>query len=256
MSGYNCIGKSATLQAVPMSIAPNHLHLTVDEYGRRILPETLTDEDKIALIFDEILHIDRNGTRTLTLTEVFKHHRFTVDQYDRMIDLGILDEDDKVELIHGEIVEKMSPIGASHMACLRRLNLVLGRHLEGHALTGIQDSVKLRDSEPEPDYSVLKKVEHEYLHVKPVASDVLLLIEVADSTLRRDRTTKKKLYAENGIPEYWIYNIYDKQVEVFCQPQPDGTYADARILTADDRISLISLPEVEINLSEILDILD
>src|SRR4051794_12530433 len=103
-------------------------------------------------------------------------HRFSVADYDRMIDTGILTENDPVELIRGEILEKM-PIGNPHSAAVKRLRTRLGDLLGASATFGVQDPVRLADSEPEPDITVLKPRADFYASAKPVAEDVLLLIE-------------------------------------------------------------------------------
>jgi Uma2 family endonuclease len=190
-----------------------------------------------------------------SMTSPREHYRFSVEQYELMIEHAILGKYDLVELIHGHILEKVRPVSAPHGAVKRHVNQILHDLIDEQAIVSACGSIRLADSMPEPDLFLLQRRDDDYMHAFPLASETLLVIEIADDTLEFDRTVKKKLYALNNIPEYWIYNIYDKQLEVFRQPQPDGTYADSQILTATDRISLVALPKAEIKLGEILDIL-
>ena len=163
-------------------------------------------------------------------------------EYDRMIDLGILKEDARVELIRGEIVAKM-PIGDPHVACVDRLNRLIVRAVGDDVTVSIQNPVRLADSEPEPDL-VLKRPAS---HGKPVPADILLLIEVAESSPEDDREVKGPLYAENGIAEYWIVKLVDRCLEAYRSPQSDGTYADMRTMRPGDRIDVAALAGVTID---------
>lgn len=184
------------------------------------------------------------------------HHKFTVADYDKMIEIGILQENEKLELIRGEIVEKMSPIGDLHSSTVRSINEYFGELPKSlkRFIVLVQDPLRLKDSKPEPDIVLLKRADHRYRKVTPAAADVLLLIEVADSSLGYDRTVKKSLYAENGIPEYWIVNLCDRCIELFRQPLPDGTYAESRSLSFQDSVSLAALPKIEILIAEMLEL--
>jgi Uma2 family endonuclease len=176
--------------------------------------------------------------------------RFTVERYDAMIDAGIFGENDAVELIRGEIVRKM-PIGDKHSACLMRLNEYLVQQIGKRAMFGIQNPIVLPDSEPEPDVSVVKRKDNYYADGKPRAEDVLLIIEVADSSLEFDRVDKLPIYAEAAIPEYWIVNLIEDLVEIYRDP--DGsTYATTNIVRRGDSIALLHLPDVTIAVSDIL----
>src|SRR5206468_3603856 len=119
-----------------------------------------------------------------------------------------LTEDDRVELIHGEVVKKMA-IGPRHAAAVKRLRRVFGELLGRRATLGSQDPVRLDDSEPEPDLSVLHFREDDYASEHPTPAEVLLLVEAADSSFGDDHEVKGPLYARNAIPEYWIVNLND-----------------------------------------------
>lgn len=169
------------------------------------------------------------------------HHRFSLADYAQMIDLGILTENDRVELIRGEIIEKMS-IGELHAACVKRLNRIFSTRLAQRACVGVQDPIRLADSEPEPDISLLKPRDDDYATSHPEPDDVLLVVEVAEASLDFDRNVKGPLYAENGIAEYWILNLIDRALEVHRAPDAGGRYADVRILKSGDATDLVRLP--------------
>jgi len=168
-------------------------------------------------------------------------HRFSVDEYEQMIERGILTEDDRVELIRGEIIDKMS-IGDEHAACVKRLNRLSSRMLGDRAVVSIQDPIRLADSAPEPDVALAKPRDDFYASGKPRAADVLLVIEVADTSLDADREVKRPLYAENGIAEYWIVNLGEACIEVHRQPRPDGTYQEVRTLRRGQTLDVAALP--------------
>ena len=176
-------------------------------------------------------------------------HRFTVSEYENMIALGILKEDARVELIHGEIVAKM-PIGDAHIACVDRLTRLMFLAVGDRATVSIQNPVRLPDSEPEPDL-VLKRPRKDF-YGKPGPPDILLLIEVAETSLEDDREVKGPLYAEAGVAEYWIVNLVDGCLEVHRDPQPTGNYADVQTLRPGDRIEVAALPGVTVEVGEVV----
>lgn len=147
---------------------------------------------------------------------------FNVEEYERMVEAGILTEDDRVELIEGEIVE-MSPIGSRHAACVKRLITLLAARVGASAILSVQDPVVLDDlSEPEPDVVLLRPRPDFYEHGHPRASDVLLLIEVSDTTLKYDRQIKMPLYARAGVREYWVINLQGDEIEIHAHPSGDA----------------------------------
>ncbi len=152
---------------------------------------------------------------------------FTVEDYYKMAETGILARSDRVELIDGEVIE-MSPVGSRHAACVKRLLRYLSAGLEERAVLGAQDPVRLNDlSEPEPDVAVLRPRDDFYASAHPGASDVLLLVEVSDSSLTFDRDVKLPLYAVNAVPEVWVVNLVEDLVEVHRAPR-GGTYTETR----------------------------
>jgi hypothetical protein len=144
-----------------------------------------------------------------------------VEEYHRMGEAGILHEDDRIELLDGQLYV-MSPIGSEHAACVRRLDRIFQRRAEPEALVSAQNPVVLgEDSEPEPDLALLSPRDDDYAAHHPRPEDVLLLVEVADSTEAFDRSTKLSLYAQAGIPEYWVVSLSDGHVHVYRDPKGD-----------------------------------
>lgn len=164
---------------------------------------------------------------------ILKRFRFSREDYHLLEKVGLLTEDSPVELINGEIIE-MSPINSLHAGTVKRLLRFLSNALTDQYLIGAQDPIDLGEySEPEPDLSILKYREDTYINSHPGATDILLLIEVADSSLEKDRTVKLPLYAQADIPETWIVNLQDKQIEVYGGPK-DGTYHKQSIYQMGD----------------------
>ena len=145
----------------------------------------------------------------------------TVEEYHKMGEAGILQEKG-IELIKGEIIA-MSPIGSKHASCVNLLNEILFEQLGRKVIISIQNPVQLNDSsEPEPDIALLKRTESRYFNQLPKADDVLLVIEVADTSVTYDREVKLPLYAESGIPEFWLINLEENEIEVYWQPAGDA----------------------------------
>jgi Uma2 family endonuclease len=158
----------------------------------------------------------------------FIRHRFTVDDFHAMVEAGALKEDDRVELIEGEVVE-MTPIGLRHAAAVNMLTrwLVTGCGLR--AIVQVQGPLHLGpDSEPQPDLLLLKPRDDFYRTRPATADDVLLLIEVADSSLLYDRTIKLPLYARAGLAEVWVIDLVRDEVEMHRDPSPSGFRSSER----------------------------
>jgi Uma2 family endonuclease len=172
---------------------------------------------------------------------------FSVDQYEQMIDTGILTENDRVELIRGKILAK-TPIGDAHVEVVNRLNRTFAKQLDESVTISIQNPLVLADSEPEPDVALYTRRSKG----KARPADVHLVIEVADSSLEFDRTVKLPLYAEAGIRELWIVNLPDQQVEVYRQPQLDGTYGDTAVLDTGAVVTALAFPAVQIAVGQLL----
>jgi hypothetical protein len=167
-------------------------------------------------------------------------HRFTVADYHRMIDAGILTTNDKVELLGGWIVDKMSQ-NPPHRNSVSRLNRWFGRALpEEDWYLAVQAPITLVDSEPEPDLIIARGPDSRYEKRHPGPGDIVLVVEVADSSLL-DRRHKLPLYAAAKIPEFWLVNLQSKRVEIYTDPQsgPSSFYRTRVELSAADVIPLL-----------------
>ena len=177
--------------------------------------------------------------------------KFTVAEYYRMAEAGILKPDERVELIEGEIVV-MPPIGPEHADDVDELNAVFAPYAPGRFRIRIQNPVHLDSgSEPQPDAMLLRLRPEGYRAAHPTPADVLLIIEVADSSLAYDRDIKAHLYGRNGIPETWVRNLPEDCIERFTQPGPDG-YAQHVVHRRGETITPVSFPDLELAVAELL----
>jgi Uma2 family endonuclease len=171
--------------------------------------------------------------------------KISLERFHKMAEAGIFGEDDRIELIDGEMLT-MAPIGGPHMTMVNRLNALLVRAVGDRAVVSIQNPVALPpDSEPQPDVVVLQPSAGALSAGVPGPADVLLIIEVADSTLRYDRGVKLPLYARHGISEVWIVDLQSKRIEIFRGPGPGG-YAHRRELGPHEAAMLLALPDVTV----------
>ena len=179
------------------------------------------------------------------------HRLFTVEEYHKMAESGILGEDDRVELIRGEIVQ-MSPIGSRHAACVARLATLFHKVVGDQAIVWTQNPIRLsQDSEPQPDVALLQPRPDFYADALPSAGDAFLVLEVAETSLDADRDVKASLYAEAGIPEFWLVELSARRVEVYRNPQ-GGAYRETRTYARSDRLAPRAFPEWEIELQGVL----
>ena len=183
-------------------------------------------------------------------TEVTKK-LFTVDEYHRMGEAGIFTEDDRVELIEGEIVQ-MSPIGNRHAACVDRACYFLNSALKDRALVSIQNPVRLDNySEPQPDVIVLKPREDFYARTGRGPEDVLLMIEVSDTTLRYDSNIKVPLYAASGVPEVWVEDLQNDVILVYRDPS-HRLYQTTLTRRHGETITCLAFPDVTLAVNDLL----
>ena len=179
------------------------------------------------------------------------HRRFTVDEYHRMAEVGILGEDDRVELLDGEIV-LTTPMGARHASTVARLNERFHSVVGKRAILSVRLPIRLSDySEPEPDLALLKRREDFYADRLPEAGDVLLVIEVADSSRRTDRERKLPLYARAGIAEVWLVDLPRDVIEVYREPVA-GSYRSVQTVARDGTLAILKLPGVTLPATEVL----
>jgi Uma2 family endonuclease len=157
-----------------------------------------------------------------------KRHKLDVREYYRMGEVGIFAPDERVELIEGEIID-IAPIGSQHSGTVNSLITELAAAARGRAVASAQSPLRLSDlTEPQPDFMLLKPRADNYRSEHPTPADVLLLVEVADSSLRYDRGVKLPLYARHGVAEVWIVNIGEGVVEVYRDPAGEAYRATAR----------------------------
>jgi Uma2 family endonuclease len=181
------------------------------------------------------------------------HRTFTVAEYERMVEAGILSEDERVELLDGEI-NAMSPIGVPHANAVRVLTNLLVKQIGHAAIIDVQNPFRLNDnSMPQPDLAALRP--RSYRSALPTPADVLLLIEVADSSLAYDRGTKFPRYAAAGIPEAWLVDLTARIVERHSEPR-DGLYRQITIARAGDTLASTVLPELTISVDVVLGMTD
>lgn len=176
---------------------------------------------------------------------------FNVDEYYAMARAGILDEDDRVELIEGEIV-RMTPIGSRHAACVDRLTRILSGFAGPDEIVRVQNPVRLGDlSEPEPDLALLKGRDDFYARRHPGPEDVLLIVEVAETSLEFDLGRKLPLYATSGVPEVWIVDLDGDRIEAHHGPAQEG-YRERRIRTRGETLQSAGLTELKVAVDEVL----
>ena len=177
-------------------------------------------------------------------------HAFSVHDYARMRKIGILTEDDRVELIDGE-VRTMSPIGPLHAAIVRRLVKRLIELVGDQAIVSPPNPIQLNDhSEPQPDVAILRLRDDNYQRAHPVAADVLLIIEVSDTTAQYDRIEKLPRYAAAGIPETWIVDVEQRVVEQYTHPVRDQ-YARLQKYFPGDTITSPVVPAIALNADDL-----
>ncbi len=180
-----------------------------------------------------------------------ERRRFTVAEYYAMADAGILGPGERVELLDGEIVV-MAPIGNRHAFCVDWLTRFLILALGERAIARIQNPVRLNDSsEPEPDITLLSWKDDFYASAHPGPQDVLLLIEVADSTVDSDHDEKLPLYARAGIPEVWIVNLRDRRIEAYAETDGDQ-YTTVRHHSPGESVAPLNFPDIALEVERII----
>jgi Uma2 family endonuclease len=178
-------------------------------------------------------------------------HRFNVKEYYRMAETGLLKPDARVELLDGQIIDR-PPISPFHAGVTNYLNELLAACAKGRWLVAVQDPVHLDDhSEPQPDVMLLKRAKDFYRARHPGPKDVLLLIEVADTSADSDREEKIPAYARAGIAEVWLLVLQAEAIEVYRQPHRTG-YASMTILKAGETARPLAFPDVGLDVTELL----
>ncbi len=215
-----------------MTTQPQNRAFTVDECDRMVAAAILTEEDRVELI-------------------AARRRPFTVGEYYRMAEADILTEEDRVELIAGQIVA-MSPIGSRHAACVDRLNGLLHRQQEASFIVRVQSPIALDAySEPEPDVVLLRPRADFYAGGHPLAADVLLAVEVSDTSIDYDREVKLPLYAQAGLSEVWLIDLQKSRIEVYARPQGDA-YQQRVEVTADATLTSPTVAGLELVAADVL----
>ncbi|MCL1463140.1 Uma2 family endonuclease [Argonema galeatum] len=181
--------------------------------------------------------------------------RFTIEEYHRLAELGFFTENERVELIKGEIIQ-MAAKGTLHTTCCSNLLEELAGLVAGRAKLRCQDPIVLAsNSEPEPDFAIVRLRDDNYLSAHPNPSDILLVIEISDSTLKYDQDVKIPLYAEGGISDYWIFNLVKNHLEAYSQPyqelQGSFGYRMKQIILPNQTFALPYFPDLSLDLSKV-----
>lgn len=200
------------------------------------------------MITDLVEHVDHvDDTDLVEMTR----RRFTVGELLHLAEIGFLRNEERVELIRGEIIE-MSPINVAHASTVSRLVWLLTKVFGQRVILSVQNPVQLgNESLLQPDVALLRPRDDFYGRQHPGPEDVLLLIEVSDTTLNYDRRTKALLYAEAGIADYWLVNLPERQIEVFREPLSSGYRTLTRYLPGE-QVSPLAFADLELNVDDIL----
>jgi Uma2 family endonuclease len=242
-------------ELAPDAVLANIWKLTVEQYHKMIQTGTLHEDDPVELLegwlvtkadyvgkkvtFRSIQNDDNEYSTSnlgLDLEDIWK---LSVEQYHQMIANGTLNEDDPVELLEGWLIAKM-PKDPTHTFSVEESADLIQKVLPQGYYVKEQNPITMTDSEPEPDVSVIKGTRRDFLEQNPTANDIVLVIEVANSSLRQDRTLKQSIYAIAGIPIYWIINLLDKAIEVYTQPVPEEKrYAEKKVYGLEQTLPFI-----------------
>lgn len=182
----------------------------------------------------------------------YERHRITLEEYHRMVDAGVFNEDARIELIRGELIA-MPPIGLPHVWATDEILAILFAKLGGKARIRCQNPITLPDddSEPQPDLSIARADPRRYLDHAPYPKDLLLVIEIADSSRGYDRRTKMPLYGRAGIPEAWLVDLVERVVRVYREPTAKG-YASEQVFAEGESMSPIAFPEERFAVGDLL----
>jgi Uma2 family endonuclease len=197
----------------------------------------------------ETIRPDAQTEQPVPIEEILPRHRWTVAEYHKMAEVGLLNEDARVELIEGDIIE-MAPIGSGHGGKVKRCIRLFSRLLGDTAIVAAQDPVVLgKRSEPQPDIAILRWRDDFYESAHPGPEDILLVIEVADTTARYDHKIKVPLYARHGIPEVWLLDLQKRVLEIYRNPDQEK-YQHIEHLRSG-QITPLHLPEAVIQLADL-----
>lgn len=180
-----------------------------------------------------------------------ERYRFTRREYYALVEAGVLTEDSPVELIRGDIAV-MSPINPVHASAVDRLTAVFSAAFAGRAMVRVQNPFVIGDdTEPQPDVILVKPRADYYAAAHPGPNDLLLAVEVANTSLRYDREVKMPLYAASGLAEVWLLNLSDNVLEVYREPGPKG-YRSLQRLSPGDQVSPLAFPDLTLPVAALL----
>ena len=180
-----------------------------------------------------------------------RKRRITVAEFERMIAANVWPEDERIELIQGELID-MSPINARHVYAVNALTEIFIRRLANRAWVSSQNPVQLTEElRPQPDVALVRPPARRYRQQLPAPADVLLLVEVCDTTLAYDRDEKLPLYARAGIPEVWLVDLNANTISVYREPR-HGAYAQLTTVGREAEIAPGEFPEVKVKVDDIV----
>jgi Uma2 family endonuclease len=239
---------------------PRH-RFDVDEYSRMSEFEILKPSARVELIEGQVLDkMDCSADEAMrpreskAMSEVpdswIPFHRFTVDEFHRMAEVGVLARDARVELIEGEVID-MASMGSWHCGTVDCLTEAFVTSLREHVNVRVQGAVRMSKlSEPQPDVALLKRREDFYRHAHPGPREIVLIVEVSDSSLRTDQLVKIPLFAHFGIPEVWIVDGVHGRLHLYRAPQ-GGEYTEVSSTDQPGVIALAAMPNVTVDLSDL-----
>jgi Uma2 family endonuclease len=225
-----------------MKLADGLRRFTIDEYHRMGEAGILDPEEQVELV-DGLVYKLHSAS--------LLPRRFTIDEYYRMAEAGILKPDERVELIDG-VVYTMSPIGSRHAACVRTLDDLFHATFRGRAIVSVQNPIRLPDlTEPQPDLVLARPHPDRYRKRHPEPRDILLLVEVMDTSAMRDRGQKLTAYATAAVPEVWLVDLDGQAIEVHHIPQ-GGVYSRSYTRRSGESVTPGAFPDVALNVDDIL----
>lgn len=190
----------------------------------------------------------------MATTVPVSRHRLTVQAFHKLAEAGVIREDARIELIEGDLIN-MTPIGSPHAGIVNLLNHMLTFAVGDGAIIGVQNPVVLGDhSEPQPDLLVLKTRDDYYRLSHPTPADILLLVEVADTTIQYDREIKLPLYARYSIPEVWLVDLTKNCLEMHRTPQPKRRSYQQVTLCYEEVVSPALVPAVTVDLAKLFQV--
>jgi len=198
-----------------------------------------------------MVNLDKFPTRRIVMSVQTQRRLFTVKEYHLMNEAGVFGEDDRVELIEGEIIQ-MAAIGTRHATCVRRLIRQFRQLPEESAILDVQNPIQLTErTEPQPDVLLLEPRADYYATAHPIPSEVLLLVEVSDSTIDFDRNVKVANYARSGIQEVWLWDLEANCLEVYRDPTENG-YTSIQRFERGEIVLPLAFPDFQVSVNLIL----